>query len=254
MKKKIIAMAIVVCVAVIAFTGASLAYFTDTESARVNSFAVGHVKVELIEQERNAEGALVEFTDGKALYPAVGQIAERTADGLPVGLNNFEDKLVTVKNTGKLSSAYVRVLVAVPQDLDNGEMLHIDRDPSATKWTASNDYVVVTVNGAQYNVYTYTYSDALEVGVTTEGSAITGVYLDSAVDVKAVVPGEGTDVTVTYFKGENEATVKNGAVEIHVRALAVQTEGFTDANTALNTVFPTNSYQNFFPAEDPAGN
>ena len=37
--------------------------------------------------------------------------------GLPVGLENYHDKLITVTNTGK-NDAYVRVYVAVPAALE----------------------------------------------------------------------------------------------------------------------------------------
>ena len=52
MKKKIVALALVFVMLAVAVTSATLAYLTDKDSA-VNTFTVGHVKIELIEQQRN---------------------------------------------------------------------------------------------------------------------------------------------------------------------------------------------------------
>ena len=69
MKKKIIALCLVLALAATAIAGASLAYFTDTDS-KDNVFTVGSVRIELIEQEReyNADGSLKglkDFTDAR---------------------------------------------------------------------------------------------------------------------------------------------------------------------------------------------
>ena len=49
MKKKITAIALVVCLVAVAIVGGSLAYFTDTTEAKVNQFTVGNVKIDLKE-------------------------------------------------------------------------------------------------------------------------------------------------------------------------------------------------------------
>ena len=70
MKKKLTAIFLCVALVAIAVVGASLAYFTDTDKA-TNTFAVGNVKIELIEQQRGENG-LVPFEQNKKLYPIVG--------------------------------------------------------------------------------------------------------------------------------------------------------------------------------------
>lgn len=67
MKKKITALFLCVALAAIAIVGASLAYFTDTDS-ETNTFAVGNVKIDLIEQERGENG-LQPFTPGQEAVP-----------------------------------------------------------------------------------------------------------------------------------------------------------------------------------------
>ena len=77
MKKKITALCLCVALLAVAVVGASLAYFTDTDNA-TNTFAVGNVKIDLIEQERklDADGnkttELTDFDNGHKLYPIVG--------------------------------------------------------------------------------------------------------------------------------------------------------------------------------------
>ena len=105
MKKKITAIFLCVALVAIAIVGASLAYFTDTKSA-TNTFAVGNVKIELIEQQRGENG-LEHFESGKTLLPG-------TSD------KNAVSKIVTVKNTGK-NDAWVWVDLKIPAYLVSNE-------------------------------------------------------------------------------------------------------------------------------------
>ncbi len=57
MKKKLLSICLVVAIAVLAITGASLAYFTDNEKA-VNTFTMGNVDIELTENWQEPETVL----------------------------------------------------------------------------------------------------------------------------------------------------------------------------------------------------
>ena len=50
MKKKIVALCLCIALAVVAIGGATLAYFTDTPTAKVNTFTVGNVDIDLTEK------------------------------------------------------------------------------------------------------------------------------------------------------------------------------------------------------------
>ncbi|MFW5617800.1 MAG: SipW-dependent-type signal peptide-containing protein [Prevotella pectinovora] len=106
MKKKITAIFLCVALVAIAIVGASLAYFTDTDSAK-NTFTVGNVKIDLIEQEKGENG-LQDFTQDKTLVPG------KSNDG------NAVSKIVTVKNTGK-NDAWVWVELKIPAYLISSE-------------------------------------------------------------------------------------------------------------------------------------
>ena len=124
MKKKITAIFLCVALVAIAVVGASLAYFTDTDEA-TNTFAVGNVKIDLIEQQRvadkegNKTTTLENFKQNKKLYPIVGSAqGEKDELGMPTA-KNYVDKMVTIKNTGS-EKAYIRAYFAIPSALDNG--------------------------------------------------------------------------------------------------------------------------------------
>lgn len=105
MKKKITAIFLCVALVAIAVVGASLAYFTDTKSA-TNTFTVGSVKINLIEQQKGENG-LEAFALNKTLVPG-------TSD------KNAVSKIVTVKNTGN-NDAWVWVDLKIPAYLVSSE-------------------------------------------------------------------------------------------------------------------------------------
>lgn len=253
MKKKLTAIFLCVALVAIAIVGASLAYFTDTDT-KTNTFTAGGVKIELIEKQRNADStALEDFKDGKTLMPIVGsaQGEQETVDGvkLPTA-ENYVDKIMTIKNTGK-SDAYVRIFVAVPTALQNGQtpnaprydVLHwnFNGDSCAEgQWT---DEIVVTnptvIDGVEYKIYSRTYTTALKADEVTATPAYIGFYLDKTVNMNAdgkytVDWGNGPEV-INY-------DLSNG-VKIPVFAQAVQADGFDSAEAAFTASgLPTNPW------------
>ena len=103
MKKKITALVLVVAVLAMLFTGMTLAYFTDTDSA-VNVFTVGDVDIELDET--------VGVTDSNG-NDAPDRVVEAETGAIFTGIlpGNKMEKEVTVTNLE--NPAYVRVTVIV---------------------------------------------------------------------------------------------------------------------------------------------
>ena len=243
MKKKITALALVVAILAIAIIGGTLAYFTDTDKA-TNTFTAGGVKIALIEQQRNADHtALEDFEQNKNLMPIVGsaQGAKEVVDDveLPTA-QNYVDKIMTIKNTG-VSDAYVRIFVAVPTALQNGQtpnaprydVLHwnFNGDSCADgQWT---DEIVVAnptvIDNVEYKIYSRTYKTALKANEVTATPAYIGFYLDKTVDMNA--DGE---YTVDWGNGLEviDYDLSKG-VTIPVFAQAIQADGFTNANAAF---------------------
>lgn len=243
MKKKIIALCLVVVLAATAIVGASLAYFTDEDSA-TNTFTTGKVDITLEE----------EFVQDSKLLPGTKDV-------------NAVQKEVTVKNEDDSEASYVRVHIAVPsalvdQDLMSyNDMLHWNfnaddyknpgwsMQPTYTTgdgWTgngrANQNVYNVTIHNVDYTVWVITYRSILQPGETTNGAAMTKMYLDWRVD---------TDDGVTYVKSNyNEDGTKaegtmsytlpdDGKIPVYVIAEGTQAAGFSNAYDALNAAFGT---------------
>ena len=250
MKKKIVALCLCVALAVVAIGGATLAYFTDTDDA-TNTFAVGGVKIDLIEQQVNEDGtALEDFEQNQVLMPIVGS-AQGAKDqfGQPVA-ENYIDKIVTIENTGK-SDAYVRAYFAIPSALDDGyetfnagaNILHfnfgnengVSTEGVQWSWMHGNkwNYFETTIDGVAYNVYFADYYQVLPAGETTE-QFLSGVYLDKSFDQKDgkyYAFGEEVDLS-GLISNDGELTVK-----CPVKAVAVQAAGFDSVDAAVTEAF-----------------
>ena len=259
MKKKITALCLCVALLAVAVVGASLAYFTDTDNA-TNTFAVGNVKIDLIEQERklDADGnkttELTDFDNGHKLYPIVGSAqGEKDALGMPTA-KNYVDKMVTIKNTGS-EAAYIRAYFAIPAALDDGyetfnagmNVLHFNFGNQVVngvitstegvewKWTHGSkwNYFETTIGSIKYNVYYADYYKALDPNAITE-QLVQGVYLDKTFNMTE----NGPEAFGKPF--EVDAGWDWNNVSCPVFAVAVQAEGFDNAAAAMDAAFGTN--------------
>ena len=228
-KRKLMLVAVALCMVAILGFGGTLAYLTDYETAK-NVFTTGNVAIELIENFGDNNPATPE-----KLLPATGSAQAGT-------LQNGVTKEVSVKNTGS-EDAYVRVHIAIPNLLDSGDpnfdassnALHFNFDPDSIgegKWDWSKttgayyqgdwNYYEKTIDNIKYNVYVVTYATALEGGAETPEKAMHQVYLDSS-------------VTNEQISSLNDQLGANW--QILVVAEGAQAEGFADAYEALNTSF-----------------
>ena len=201
--------------------GGTLAYLTSQDSD-VNVMTMGNVEIEQVEQERDENGNLVEFTQAKPALPAVGPVAwDEDLFAVNGGeykvftdeLKNVLDKIVTVNNTGK-SDAYVRTIIAIEApDYDPNDMIHININDEGITQT----YVLTEIDGVKYYVICFTYDEALAPGAKSAPSLLQ-VFLDSNAD--------------------NEYCAKFGDTwDILVLSQAVQVAGFASAEEALTTSF-----------------
>ena len=253
MKKKITALCLCVALLAVAVVGASLAYFTDTDNAD-NTFTVGNVAIDLIEQERDGKGGLKAFENGKKLSPIVGSAqGEKDDYGMPTA-KNYVDKMVTIQNTGS-EAAYIRAYFAIPAALDDGyETFNAGLNTlpfnfgnkvvngviSSTegvewKWTHGSkwNYFETTIGNIKYNVYYADYYKALDPNATTE-QLVQGVYLDKSFDMKdGKAYAFGKELTVDEGWNWNE-------ISCPVFAVACQADGFDNAADAITAAFGAN--------------
>lgn len=142
-KKKILVLALTIAMVAILAVGGSLAYLTDTD-AKTNTFTVGNVNIELIEQEKLAgEETLKPYKDGdKVLKPG------KSNDG------NAVSKIVTVKNTGA-NDAWVWVELKIPSYLvsaDYKKAPHKDESKNALHWNSYGCFNVEYNTGNYWNL------------------------------------------------------------------------------------------------------
>lgn len=253
MKKKITAICLCVALVAVAVVGASLAYFTDTDE-ETNTFTAGGVKIDLIEQQVNEDGtALEDFEQDQVLMPIVGSAQGDKDDfGQPVA-ENYIDKIVTVKNTGK-SDAYVRAYFAIPSALDDGyetfnagaNILHFNfgndngvaTDGVQWNWMHNGkwNYFETTIDGVAYNVYFADYYQPLPADETTE-QFVSGVYLDKSFDMKdGKYYAFGEEVDLSGLIGTDGTMT----IKCPVMAVAVQAAGFDTVDAAVTEAFGAN--------------
>lgn len=218
MKKKITAIALVVCLVAVAIVGGSLAYFTDTEEA-TNTFEVGNVDITLTEP--NWDAALKEDAKAATLIP--GRVIAK-------------DPTITVEATSqraytfmevKLSDDFAKLLAdyATAKKIDlstvAGQKALIDAwfsstvKPKIMKLDLTDKYVILGVLSPKDPGDTVTYFDAVTVPADVDGDMI-----------KA-----------------------NGVYKIYITAYAIQAEGFegknadafADRQAAFDALFPSST-------------
>lgn len=225
MKKKIVALSLVLCLAVVAVAGMTLAYFTDEKEAE-NVFTVGSVKIELYEStlHRTDWGKNGGYSDEAIIANAADYQTYLKAQQLMPGV--AVNKMPYVKNVGK-SDAYVRIRVMIPTALDLDVLNSSMYCSSAldSEFTIDVDWTnpdTVTVGGVVYDVYEFVRTEALQPGQMTYWNVWNTIKMD-------------TDVT----QPEIEALIAAGAIttsgqfNVLVQADAIQKASFNSAAEAF---------------------
>ncbi len=158
MKKTIAIVMLVVLVAAASVLG-TLAYLTDTKTAK-NTFTLGNVKIDLIEQQKGEDG-LEKFIDKKVLVPG------KSNDG------NAVSKIVTVKNTGT-QDAWVWVELKIPAYLVSEEY-PTNESKNALHW---NSYGCFNV---EYNAGNY-WNLAIKDGIVDKDHKVTNTNMVAVED------------------------------------------------------------------------
>ncbi len=246
MKKKILALCLIVALAVTAVVGGTLAYFTDTDDA-ANTFTTGKVDITLNETFNEQTAKLLPGKD-------IAKIVNVT--------NNEED-------------AYVRLHIAFPADTiyygndgvqEYNNLVHFNQKYASLvagewNWTPTaagvggehpgypgngtnyNTYTT-TIDNVEYRVFVVTYMTKLAKGEMTKTDAMFNVYLDKYADttdgVTYTAPANKADGG--YRTAEMSSNLNN--YKILIVAEGCQAEGFNDAYTALNTSFGVPSSTN----------
>lgn len=249
MKKKITAICLCVALLAIAIVGATLAYFTDNDSAK-NTFTVGNVKIKLLESSLHRENAGVangatsdselwsdvtkdgtgntsKYKAGDTFYTDAqieANAAEYTCENVQLIPGRSYHKMPYVKNIGN-NDAYIRIRVMIPADLDtavlNSSMYTTTAINNKEFTMAYDNSGTADRDGVKYNVYTFTRIDPLAPGAMTYWNVWGTIHMDTTV----------TSAQSEALFGEN-GTYPNGVFPVLVEADAIQAEGFADAAAA----------------------
>ena len=240
MKKKLTAIFLCVALVAIAVVGASLAYFTDTDSA-TNTFTVGNVKIDLIESRYHREG---NDNSGDTTIPD----PTNTASGMKYvtdGHKAFTDEEIKA-DAEKYSEyigtndAYIRIRVMAPHDYEgsyrgfisamfcssatsSGEFQH---GANGVSWPVIEENGYTDEDGLKYDVLTFTRIEPLKAGAMTEWNVINYVGIGKNVTSADIQ----TAVEKGFIKVSEDGTM---TVNVLVQADAIQAEGFANATEAF---------------------
>ena len=233
MKKKLAATLSVVLILGLAVLGI-LAYLTS-EDGDVNVMTLGEVKIEQNEEQRvepSKNGTLTDadiedFVQDKPLYPYVEVVPNQAMkdeyeevtfpDGntgkLFIG-DNAVDKFISVTNEGK-SDAYVRTIIALEAPTDKIDVSVL----SNVGWKIDSAASIygVDIEGKKYDLLVLVYNNALKPGETTPYSLM--------------------QVLLDWTATNEDAALYGDTYDVIALSQAVQTAGFDDAKTALDTAF-----------------
>lgn len=208
MKKKLTALALVVVMVAMLFTGLTMAYFTDTDEA-TNTFTVGDISIDLWETDK--DGNKVDEGDAEG-----GLTFENVVPGVKY------PKDPTVTNTSKTNKAYVRMTICFSNGVNSafmsGHELTDFLNGLSDKWTLVKEHAQMGGTHLGHDdancwYAVFTYNEVLEPETDT-----TALFTDF------MIPA---DMTQDYF----EAYVNN-PFEIIVTAEAIQADGFNSVEEA----------------------
>ena len=269
MKKKLIAIFLCVALVAIAVVGASLAYFTDTDSAK-NTFTVGNVKIDLIESRFHREGndnsgdtsipdPTHKVTADDGMKYVTTDHTMFTDDEIKEDAKTYQESYLAVKgqnmvpgrgvakcpyvvNTGA-NDAYIRIRVMIPSAANNDFVDVKDGGVITNQWCSSSIKTgeFIDKKGGGWN-----NAPAIEKGVEKDGVKY-DVYTFTRTEPLAA--GKMTEWNVWNFIGINKTatsadiqkaidagaiTATNGTMTLNVlvEADAIQAEGFADAAAA----------------------
>ena len=232
MKKKILAICLCVAMLSIAIIGGSLAYFTDTDYKEY-VMTTGKVDIIQLNQQRDANGGLVDYVADQPLMPMVDSRATGEAvlvDGyFNPAMKNVVDKLVSVKNAAtagaKNQDVYARTILAFETTTTynndqtvakNGKAIFDEYIKTNGSFTILNRDTI-TIKGVEYVLAVKVYSAPIEPGETSE-YALKQIYLSSDADNEV-------------------ATLFGDTYTVLALSQATQTAGFDSAEEALNKAF-----------------
>ena len=244
MKKKILSLCLVLCLAATAIVGGTLAYFTDTDEA-TNEFTTGNIDITLKENFDEDNAKLLPGNQNAVTKEVSINLEEGSEDAyvwyewlIPAALDSTDgstgtNNIVHVNSLGRTWDTYREnekywadgQIEAMPleETWDHDANVELDALVGPEGFIGTE-----TIEGVNYNKYVVLYHGKLSAGDETT-TAMSKVYMDKNVDY--------TDGNYTINGKTIEYDFTKG-VNIIVRAYGIQAAGFDDvyaAYTAYNS-------------------
>ena len=246
MKKKIVALCLVICMLAIAIVGGTLAYFTDT-AEETNTFTAGKIDITLSEVEvENVDGNYVAKKDGEG--EEIRLYGKEIGEENPVGqsyhlfpaMTIAKDPTITVVKNSE--DAYVAAKVTVKGDLY--DLIGVDGyDTINIHGLASGGLLADQAGGAygDYNGLFVFQNDNYAIHQVADKANNTWTMY---IFMKNIQPKQDADAEIVLFDTltipadyDNAEMEKINGMSIKVEAYATQTNGFADCYTAMTTAF-----------------
>lgn len=208
MKKKILSVALVVIIALVAVAGASLAFLTDKDEA-TNTFTIGNVDIRILESTLHRQND--NASDDAIIADAANYSKYLDENGKDMVPGRWVKKAPYVQNIGR-NDAYVRVKVILPTAV-------FDKISIMLYTTGQNDtekgFTMATTTEGNNTIAVFTFVKALAPNEMTYYAPIWQFKVDDACDNKDLEDLQGYDQVIT------------------VVAEAIQAEGFANATEAF---------------------
>lgn len=228
MKKKIVALALVICMLAIAIVGGTLAYFTDTKTVE-NTFTMGKVEIDLAEPNYNGDA------DGKLhVYPGQTYAKDPTITVKDDSENCWLAATVTISKRANLYALYANDTTGVKQSWGLSLAGHAGM--------VSGGVAGYTATGAQSNGVSGTMlsKDGAEVAFVTYSEDVSADTITYTYYFQKV--HKAGDIEVLFDKVTIPSIIDNGDIDgdlkVNVKAYAAQEVGFDDVYEAMTTAFP----------------
>jgi len=222
-KRKILILALSLCMVAILAVGGTLAYFTDDEQAR-NVMTIGNVEINIDEFQKNEDGEWEPFNNGDfTLYPI------ENAQGV-----KYRNKIAYTANVSDSEDdAYIRTIVLfeknteLPDDYKNeGDTasercclpgLHFNYFADASATSVANQKnihgakvtdldLVVNYNGAAYHVFLFEEVSGLAVPYDHALFSLNGVFMDKGVSSEQIKGWGDNGVDIIVYSQAIQAT------------------------------------------------
>lgn len=234
MKKKTIALLLVMMMVFGITVGGTIAYLTDSKQV-TNTFTVGNVQIKLDEAKTDVAGIVQMDDNRKEIRTEEGNRyklipnAQYTKDPTVTVLEGSEEAYVRVLVTISYSSQWDEIFKTINEKrAENNEAMLTAKDVlvgyDETNWTYKSN----VENDDNTRTYEFWYNNP--VAGTTGGNKLPALF--TGIKVPGEVTNEQLETLVTYGEDEAGATVIKDQFEIDVVAHAIQTAGFADATDA----------------------